>query len=134
MPQQDLYIGLGSLAYAVAKSDGYLSEKEKQKMETVLENEEHGPIALFTFQLKDSSQAGVEEAYQFAFRRFVANQPDLKPQLREHFFSVLQEIARCCHGISPEEHALLKRIRRDLGKLSHKNKYIRLTGEQNTFE
>jgi uncharacterized tellurite resistance protein B-like protein len=129
MPLQDLYIGLGSLAYAVAKSDGYLSEKEKEHLETILQNEEHGPIALFAFQLKHSSNARLEEAYQFAFRRFVANQPELKPELREHFFSVLQEIARCCNGVSPEEHALLKRIRRDLGKLSHKNKSMSLAGK-----
>jgi hypothetical protein len=83
MPLQDLYIGLGSLAYAVAKSDGYLSEKEKEHLETILQNEEHGPIALFAFQLKHSSNARLEEAYQFAFRRFVAAGPFLQRTTRD---------------------------------------------------
>jgi uncharacterized tellurite resistance protein B-like protein len=121
MPVQDLYIGLGCLAYALVKSDEVPGRLEPQKLEQVLENEEHGKIALYSYQLKETYQTRPEEAYQFAFRRFAANQCDLKPDVREYFIRVLQQLAHSGNGISPERAALLKRIRKDLAKLSPRN-------------
>jgi uncharacterized tellurite resistance protein B-like protein len=129
MPVQDLYIGLGSLAYAMAKADGVLHDEEAMELETILQHEAYGPIACYAFQLKKTYNAPPEEAYQFAFRRFAANQADLKPELREHFLHILSRIAQRCKGISSKEQALLKRIRKDLTKLLPRQKSFALAEE-----
>jgi uncharacterized tellurite resistance protein B-like protein len=128
MPVQDLYIGLGSLAYALAKSDGELSQTESDTLDSILQTDEYSQIALYSFRLKKAYNTPLEEAYQFAFRRFAANQADLTPELKERYLKILQQLAQACRGISPEEHALLKRIRKDLGKLSPRKASAVLTG------
>jgi uncharacterized tellurite resistance protein B-like protein len=129
MPLQDLYIGLGSLAYAMAKADGVLSSKEASELEIILQDVEHGLIACYSFQLKQTYDASPEEAYQFAFRRFAANQRDLKPEIKENFLKILQQMAQCCKGVSSKEQALLKRIRKDLSKLSSRQRAFAMAEE-----
>ncbi len=60
MPQQDLYIGLGSMAYALAKMDGRLQPEELTTLRQVLHDEPYGEIAISMINLNDkySVEAG----------------------------------------------------------------------------
>jgi uncharacterized tellurite resistance protein B-like protein len=118
MPQQDLFIGLGSLAYAVAKADGELHLEEEQVFKNLLQEQTNGDIALFAIRLKDKMNCLPEEAYQFAFRRFAANMKDFSRRQKEQFFHILNQVAQARQGICAVESAMLKRIRVDLGRLS----------------
>lgn len=118
MPQQDLFIGLGCLAYAVAMADGEVHQEEVQAFAHLLQQHTHGEMALFSLKLKAKLQCLPEEAYQFAFRRFSANITEFSRQQKEQFCYMLQQIAQAHAGISAAESAVLKRIRLDLGRLS----------------
>jgi uncharacterized tellurite resistance protein B-like protein len=118
MPQQDLFVGLGHLAYAVAKADGELHKEEEQVFKDLLQEQTHGDIALFAIRLKDKLNCLPEEAYQFAFRRFAANMNDFSRRQKEQFFHILNQLAQARQGICAAESVLLKRIRVDLGRLS----------------
>jgi uncharacterized tellurite resistance protein B-like protein len=118
MPQQDLFVGLGSLAYAVAKADGEIYKEEEQIFTALLRKQTHGDIALFALRLKAQWNCLPEEAYQFAFRRFSANIQDFSRRQKEYFFFILHQVAQARQGICADENAILKRIRVDLGRLS----------------
>jgi len=117
MAQQDLYIGLGSMAYALAKSDGRLQLEEVTAMQQVLRVEPYGDIAFYVFDLKERYGESVEDAYQFAFRRFAENRRDLNPALKKNFQRVLELIANAYDGTSRKENELLRRFQRDINKL-----------------
>jgi uncharacterized tellurite resistance protein B-like protein len=118
MPQQDLFIGLGNLAYAVAKADGKLQKEEEQVFSGLLLDQTHGDIALFALRLKNKLNWLPEEAYHFAFRRFAANIQDFSSWQKKQFFHILHQVAQASQGISKAERALLRRIQVDLGRLS----------------
>jgi uncharacterized tellurite resistance protein B-like protein len=118
MPQQDLFVGLGSLAYAVAKADGELHIEEEQVFKDLLQEQTFGDIAVFAIGQKAKVNCLPEEAYQFAFRRFAANMKDFSRRQKEQFFHILNQVAQARQGICAVESAMLKRIRVDLGRLS----------------
>jgi uncharacterized tellurite resistance protein B-like protein len=117
MPQQDLYIGLGSMAYALAKSDGRLQSEELEILKQLLIKETHGEIALYTLHLQDSHDTKAEEAYQFALRRFQENRRDLDESIKKKFIRILEEVANAYEGITRKESNLLRQCRKDLRKL-----------------
>jgi hypothetical protein len=117
MAQQDLYMGLGSMAYALSKSDGCLQSKELRTLEQMLRNEQHGEIALYVLDLKARYEESVEEAYQFAFRRFAENRHELDKDIKKKFHLILERVAESHDGISGKEDELLRRFRRDINRL-----------------
>jgi uncharacterized tellurite resistance protein B-like protein len=117
MAQQDLYIGLGSMAYALAKSDGCLQAEERNALQGVMHGEPYGEIALYVLDLKNQYKATVEEAYQFAFRRFSQNRRELDQETKTRFHRILKHVAAAHNGTSGKEKDLLRRFQRDLNRL-----------------
>ncbi len=117
MPIQDLYIGLGNLLYTLAKADGRLQPEERTTIEKLLHQDKNGEIALNAFQLRETFNSSLEEAYGFALRRFTENRKDFNAETRKKFVSILQQVALAASGISDKEKDILKRCRRDLGKI-----------------
>jgi len=117
MPQQDLYIGLGNVAYALAKMDGRLQAEEAAALQQLLREEPHGDIAFNAFNLNDKYGVKAEEAYQFAFRRFTENRRELDAGLKKKFIDILQRVADSSDGTSRKEHELLRRCRKEINRL-----------------
>lgn len=105
------------MAYALAKSDGRLQLEEVTTLQQALRIEPYGDIAFYVFDLKDHFGESVEEAYQFAFRRFAENRRDLNPALKKSFRRVLERIAEAHDGTSGKEKELLRRFQRDMNRL-----------------
>jgi tellurite resistance protein len=120
MPQEDLYIGLGNLAYAVAKADGELSKEEEEALTEILEEQDHGDIALFAFKIKHHMNSLPEEAYRFALRRLRANEQEFSEDQKEQFIYVLDKVAHASKGVNSKEQRLLERLRKDLKSLQQK--------------
>ncbi len=114
MPKQDLYIGLGGLLYALIKTDGRLQPEEFKTMEDALCQDLNGEIAFYAFQLWEEFDTSLEEAYQFALRRFNENKKDFDAETKERFITILQQVALAYDGVSRKEKDLLKRCRRDI--------------------
>ncbi|MEZ0483988.1 TerB family tellurite resistance protein [Fibrella aquatica] len=113
----DLYLGLGSMIYAMAKADGRMQLEEMQTAKEILANEPHGSLALYALMLREDYEETVEEAYAFAMRRFVNQRAQLTEPTKKHFVGILQRIASAHDDVSQKEHALIQRFRRDLRRL-----------------
>ncbi|ARK13755.1 TerB family tellurite resistance protein [Fibrella sp. ES10-3-2-2] len=113
----DLYLGLGSMIYALAKADGRLQLEEMQLAKEILANEPHGSLALYALMLREDYDETVEEAYAFAMRRFAHQRHQLTEGTKKHFVSILQQIATAHDDTSQKEHAMIQRFRRDLRRL-----------------
>jgi hypothetical protein len=117
MPQQDLYIGLGSIAYALAKADGRLQTAEVILLQQILLEVPHGEIALSVVTLYDRYGVKPEEAYQSAFRRFAAHRGEPDEPLKKKFMGILQHVAKSIEGASRQEQEILRRCRKELTRL-----------------
>jgi uncharacterized tellurite resistance protein B-like protein len=113
----DLYMGLGSMIYAVAKSDGKFQLDEMQTAKEVLADEPHGELALYALMLREEYNETVEEAYAFAMRRFTNQRQHLTETTKKHFVLILQRIANAHDDTSRKEQDLIQRFRRDLRRL-----------------
>jgi len=122
MPQEDLYIGLGNLAYAVAKADGELHKEEEEALTEILEKQDHGDIALFAFKVKQHMNSQPEEAYHFALRRLSANEQEFTEDRQKQFIYVLDQVANASKGTDTKEQRLLERLREDLKNLQEKKR------------
>lgn len=115
--EPDVYMGLGSVAYAVAKADGKLQAEEMETVQRLFSTELYGDLALRSFLLQEYHDESVESAYAFAMRRLNASRHVLDDELMEHLVGVLKQIADACDGTPAGERALVRRFRRDLRKL-----------------
>lgn len=113
----DLYMGLGSVAYALAKVDGRLQLAEVQTVKELLASVPHGELALYAFFLRENCGETVEEAYAFGMRRFSNNRKGLTESIKKQFVAILIRIAQAHDDISRKEQELIKRFRRDLRRL-----------------
>ncbi|MBC3784687.1 TerB family tellurite resistance protein [Spirosoma utsteinense] len=112
-----LYLGLGSVAYALAKVDGRIQLAEMQIVKELLAGLPHGELALYAFFLRENCDEGVEEAYDFGMRRFVNNRKILTDLIKKQFVNILIRIAEAHDDTSIKEQAMIKRFRRDLRRL-----------------
>lgn len=113
----DLYMGLGSVAYALAKVDGRIQLAEMQTVKELLADVPHGDLALYAFFLRENCGESVEEAYAFGMRRFTHNRNALTPLTKKQFVQILIRIAEAHEETSRKEQELIKRFRRDLRRL-----------------
>lgn len=113
----DLYLGLGSVAYALAKVDGRIQLAEMQTVKELLAGVPHGDLALYAFFLRENCDESVEEAYAFGMRRFTHNRKALTPLTKKQFVNILIRIAEAHDDTSRKEQDLIKRFRRDLRRL-----------------
>lgn len=113
----DLYLGLGSMIYALAKVDGRLQLEEMQIAKEILANEPHGSLALYALMLREDYDETVDEAYAFAMRRFVNHRAQLTDATKKHFVTILQRIANAHDDTSQKEQAMIQQFRRDLRRL-----------------
>lgn len=113
----DLYMGLGSVLYALAKTDGRLQAEETETVRRILSQYEFGELALHAYEVKESYNVSVPEAYDFALRRFSANRFVMNEGIKKQFVAVLEEVAGAHGGISRKEADLIRQFRRDLRRL-----------------
>jgi uncharacterized tellurite resistance protein B-like protein len=110
-------MGLGSMIYALAKTDGKLQLDEMQTAKEILAHEPHGELALYALMLREEYNETVEEAYAFGMRRFSNQRQHLSESVKKHFITILQRIANAHDDVSRKEQDFIQRLRRDLRRL-----------------
>lgn len=113
MSVADLYLGLGSLVYALARADGLLQPREISLIRELLRREPHGDVALCAFTARDYHHDTVEEAYQFALRCFRSHPDGLTPDRLNRFAEILEAVARIDGHLCEAENAVLSQFRAD---------------------
>ncbi|MBC3790419.1 TerB family tellurite resistance protein [Spirosoma utsteinense] len=117
MKIQDIYMGLGSLVYAIARADGHLHPLENKVIRQLLEQEPFGDVARCAFTLREFHRETAEEAYAFALRHFRANRVFMDEARKADFVSIAESIARAHNDVSVNEQLLLERLRADFNAL-----------------
>ena len=116
--EPDVYMGLGSAAYALAKSDGEIQAGEVTAIRKLFKNERHGDLAFHCFLIKEYHDESEEEAYAFAMRRLSASRHLLDDNLKKHLISLLWKIVQSSpKSTCQQEHDLVRRFQYDLRKL-----------------
>jgi|GEM_PF-798173 len=110
----DLYMGLGSLVYALAKADGQIEPREIKLIRSLLGEDLYGGVAMCSFTARAYHHDTVEEAYQHALRCFVAHLHGLTPGRLEHFLTILEAVAGIDGAVCEAENTVLNRFRADL--------------------
>ena len=88
-----VFSGLGSVAYALIKSDGQVSSLDSLKARYILlEQKPHGVQAINTFLLREHSNATVDEAYYLAMDCFRKHREALTPEVRVKLIDVMEKI------------------------------------------
>ncbi len=114
---KELYMGLGSALYALAKTDGHLQPEESETLKTVLSGEPNGEAVLEAFHVHNQYNIHVEDAYAYAFRRFTTSRKALDEETKKRFLQLMERLADAHDGVSRKENEFIRRFRRDLGRL-----------------
>ncbi|MBO0937291.1 TerB family tellurite resistance protein [Fibrella sp. HMF5335] len=113
----DLYMGLGSIVYALTKVDGRLQLEEQQTVKELLAGVPHGDVALYTFFLRENTNETVEEAYAFGMRRLTDKRAELNEATKKQFVHILVRVADAHDDISRKEQVFIRQFRRALRRL-----------------
>lgn len=113
----DLYMGLGSIVYALTKLDGRLQLEEMQTVKELLASLPHGDIALYTFFLRENTEETVAEAYAFGMRRFIDKRDELDDVKKKHFVDILIRVAAAHDDVSRKERLFIQQFRREIRRL-----------------
>lgn len=114
---KELYMGLGSALYALAKTDGHLQPEETEMLRTVLSGEPDAEAVLEAFHVHDQYNVHVEEAYAYAFRRFTTSRKALDEKMKKRFLQLMEKVADAHDGVSRKENEFIRRFRRDINRL-----------------
>ncbi len=114
---RELYMGLGSALYALAKTDGHLQPEEAETLRTVLSGEPNGDAVLEAFHVHDQYNVHVEEAYAYAFRRFATSRKALDEATKKRFLQLMEKVVDAHDGVSRKENQFIRRFRRDINRL-----------------
>jgi uncharacterized tellurite resistance protein B-like protein len=123
MSRQNIHMAMGSLAYAIAKADGQIEEKEKEIIRKLSQKE---------FELNDSDNEWIEnmfanleknkisldDAYNYALDVLEANRFDFDfdQAMKDKCIRFMERIAEEIDGISTEEQLIIKRFKEDMEK------------------
>ena len=120
--RQHLCYALGELAYAVAKADGVVVKKERQKLHDII-SKELSPvdfnyeIAKIIFEMVDKQNKSAESVYKEAVETIQAYSGSFDPQLRLVFLRTLEKIERADPPISNVRKELLQKFREEISRL-----------------
>lgn len=121
-PIENLYYALGELAYAMAKVDGTVQVKEKDKLHGILIEEfgKHNSgidVTEIIFSILKKDAIDAHKAYERAIHQIKLNSQYVSEPLKKHFIAVLQNIAVAYPPVIVEEHTLLSNIIDELKKI-----------------
>ena len=113
----DFQLGLGHIVYVLAKIDGCIQPEEMTLARSLLAQQPQNELALFAFDLLEECDTPVEEAYDFAIRRFTSSRKELDESTKKEYVAILLRVAEAYDDISRKERELIQRFRRDLRRL-----------------
>jgi hypothetical protein len=115
--EPDVYMGLGSAAYALARISGKIHAEEVEAIRRLFVYEAYGDLAFRSFLIQEYHDESEETAYAFAMRRITASRHVLDEELKDHLVMLLSHIAGLNPDSAREKRELLQRFQRDLQKL-----------------
>jgi uncharacterized tellurite resistance protein B-like protein len=121
--KERLYLGLGILAYAVAKADGKVNLEEREKLHQIVEqnvncNQHDIDISEIIFRILEKYDSmNLEQLYQMGMKEINLVSDELTNDMRSDFPATLEKVARAFHPITEEENAIIERFRKDINQI-----------------
>lgn len=117
--QQNLYYGIGQLAYAVAKADGKVQQEEKNRLHRVVieELKKHSSdfdISEIIFDILNKDKKDFITTYESGIRALKLSSHLIDPKMEKVILHTLQKVAASFPPVSIEEALIFKKIKADL--------------------
>lgn len=110
----NLYIGLGSVVYALVKADNQLHNLGSLKARMTLIESPHGELAMQSFIVREHDNIAPDDAYRFALCCFTSDKKAFTKQVKKQFMALIQKVAQADQHVSSEEMKFIKRFRFDI--------------------
>ncbi len=119
---QGLYYAFGQLAYAIAATDGTITDLEKKTLHGQLVELAKGQglefdYAEIIFQLMQKDHIDVKTAYNWAMREMKLNEYYLSEQRKGDFIVILKKIAEAQAPVTIDEQDILDKFSKDIAPL-----------------
>ena len=114
MNSPDVWMGLGSILYALSTIDGKSQKEEIRVIREILADEPQGELALCGFFLRAKFQYSPTEAYETGLRRMKAGVGLLSRERRKRFITILLRVAQAHGGLSRTEWQFIRNFWREL--------------------
>ncbi len=117
---ENLYYGLGQLAYAVAMADGEVQKEEKRRIHDIVvsevrEKESDIDISSIIFDVLEKEGVDVETAYSWAMDAIRLGDHHLTDIRKALFVAILRRIAEAFPPETIDEKELIERFKKDIG-------------------
>ncbi|MFI5148146.1 MAG: hypothetical protein ACHQRM_00320 [Bacteroidia bacterium] len=127
-----LYYALGELCYAIAKSSGRMSQKEKDRLHEILKGEfrEHNGLidpAEIIFHILQKEGMDSKTAYSWAIHEMKLNSEYMSESLKAHFVHVIQKVVNNFPSVTTEERLLISDFIQELNKIKGDPIFSQLT-------
>lgn len=119
LEDSNLYRAIAELAYAIAKADGTLEEKEQAAFKKIIEKElsKDDWVADIRFDaIFTTLVPSVEESYKHAITLMRRNKDSLTPELIVKFNNILTKVAEVS-GVNAEEEKIIAQFNKDLNEM-----------------
>lgn len=115
MNSPDVWMGLGSVLYALSTIDGKSQKEEIRAIYEILADGPEGELVLCGFFLRAKFQYSPTEAYETGLRRMKgAGLSLLSRERRKRFITILLRVARAHGGVSRSEGRFIRNFWREL--------------------
>jgi uncharacterized tellurite resistance protein B-like protein len=121
-PFQNLHYAIGELAYAIARADGTVQEKERRKFHDMVAAEircggSEFDIAEIAFHLLDRENMDTPTTYAWAMNEIRLNSHYLSPELKKEFIRFIEKIAKAYPPVTIGEQDLIEKFKQDLAPI-----------------
>jgi uncharacterized tellurite resistance protein B-like protein len=121
MSRQNIYIAMGSLAYAITKADGQIQEQEKNTIKNLAQkefelNDQDNEWIENMFSKLEKDGISLDDAYNYAIDVLEANRYefDFDQEMKQKCVNFMERIAESSNGVSVNEQLIIKRFRKDI--------------------
>jgi uncharacterized tellurite resistance protein B-like protein len=121
MSRQNIYIAMGSLAYAITKADGKIQEQEKNIIKQLAQkefelNDQDNEWIEHMFIKLEKEGISLDDAYNYALDVLEANrfEFDFDQEMKQKCVKFMEKIAESVDGVSVNEQLFLKKFKKDI--------------------
>ncbi|MDP4963563.1 MAG: TerB family tellurite resistance protein [Salibacteraceae bacterium] len=120
--RENLFYGLGLVAYAVAKADGEVQAEEKKELHDLItdwsENiESEFDVTEIIFSVLSKQKPSFENGYELGMKHLALGKDLFTERLKELFLYLIKDVAHAFPPVTHQEQDIIVKFTRDLEKL-----------------
>jgi len=118
-PLENIYMAIGQMAYAIAKSDGEVQFQEREQLEEILSEEFEKKVdsanhASIIFRVMEKENLSADQAYDAAMKELKMNSHYLSSAMKKHIIHIIERVAAAYPPITEEEDEFIRKFMVDV--------------------